>query len=184
MKPSFIWSLLVVGMAFGPAGPVSSETQKIAWGKEDGQIQLGVCLTGKPHPYKVGDSLDVEVHLRYNAKTGADALIPNDLTRGSGNVPSIVNEKGHPLIVRTVFYDGLIAMLPHKLVPGKSERLGKLRILLCEPGKDKPEGSELRLGVTPGKYRLSQHESVRVGLKDSKTYGMESGQVEFEVAKP
>jgi hypothetical protein len=183
MKSSLVLGLLTsLGFFAGLTPAAVSETPKIAWGKEDGQMQLGVRLMGEPHPYKVGESLDLEVHLRYNAKTGADALIPADLSPGSGNVPSVVNEKGEHLIVHTVIYLGAIPLLPHKLVPGKSERLGKLRVLLTAPGNDKPEGQELRLGVTPGKYRLSQHESVRVGLKDSRTFGLESGQVEFQVA--
>jgi hypothetical protein len=180
MKPYLIWGLLITGIVLGNSEPAVSETTKIAWGKED-QMQLGVRLTAKPHPYKIGESLDLEVHLRYNGKTGADALIPADLSPGSGNVPNVVDEKGEHHIVRTVIYLGVIPMLPHKLEPGKSERLGKLRVLLTGPGKDKPVGQELRLGVTPGKYKLSQHESVRVGLKDSRTYGLESGQVEFAV---
>jgi hypothetical protein len=86
--------------------------------------------------------------------------------------------------VRTVIYLGAIPLLPHRFEAGKSKLLGKLKLLLCAPGDDQPRGQELRLGAPPGKYRLSQFESVRIGDKDSRTNRMESGTVGFAIAPP
>ena len=165
-----------------PGAPPDKSRQPTSWGNAAVDLQLGVRLTGEPRPYHQGDALEVEVQLRNTGSRTVDCLIPYDLAPGSGNVPEVRDEKGDYLRVRSVVETGTIPLLPHTLKAGGTQILGRVRILIHPPSEDRPADLQLRMAAAPGKYRLTQRESVRVRAADTIDLHLTSGTIDFEVA--